>query len=136
MSLWHEELELALLNLEDSKASCDVMTYVISHILAKSDIPHQCRVGFVETVHSKTQINPHCWIELKDGWGIDLTLRRWLGDEDRWPHGVFRLSEYPQVQFWGTPLFAPKLDDEEINAMSDHLIETVKIPVCCSIIQH
>ncbi|EAA5375649.1 hypothetical protein DP822_22950, partial [Salmonella enterica subsp. enterica] len=64
MSLWHEELELALLNLEDSKAGCDVMTYVISHILAKSDIPHQCRVGFVETVHSKTQINPHCWIEL------------------------------------------------------------------------
>ncbi|CAH3979785.1 hypothetical protein AI2667V1_4873 [Klebsiella pneumoniae] len=88
MSLWHEELELALLNLEDSKAGCDVMTYVISHILAKSDIPHQCRVGFVETVHSKTQINPHCWIELKNGWGIDLTLRRWLGDEDRWPHGV------------------------------------------------
>ncbi|MEL4256864.1 hypothetical protein AAEH95_17285 [Shewanella xiamenensis] len=48
MSQWHEELELALLNLEDSKASCDVMTYVISNILAKSDIPHQCRVGVGE----------------------------------------------------------------------------------------
>lgn len=128
MSLWHEELELALLSLEDSKASCDMMTYVISNILTNSKIPHQCRVGFVEAVHSQTQINPHCWIELKDGWYIDLTLRRWLGDEDRWPHGVFRISDYPLVQFRGMPLFAPKLNNDELEAMSDHLFRTVLIP--------
>ncbi|WP_257535316.1 hypothetical protein [Marinobacter piscensis] len=40
MSEWHDELELALLLLEDARIDSDCMTFVISSILSKHHIFH------------------------------------------------------------------------------------------------
>lgn len=99
MSDWHDELEFVLLPLEDLRIDSDCMTFVISNALSEHGIFHQCRIGYAEDQLSRMTTSPHCWIELEQGWCIDLTLREWLGDEDDLPHGVFQLSDYPRVRW-------------------------------------
>lgn len=85
MSDWHDELEFALLPLEDAEIDSDCMTFVISNALSEHGIFHQCRIGYAEDRLSRMATTPHCWIELEQGWCIDLRLRQWLGDEDDLP---------------------------------------------------
>ena len=48
MSDWHDELELALLPLEDLRVDSVYMTFVISNALSERGIFHQCRIGYAE----------------------------------------------------------------------------------------
>ena len=68
MSDWHDELEFALLPLEDAKIDSDCMTSVISNALSEQGIFHQCRIGYAEDRLSLMVTAPHCWIELEQGW--------------------------------------------------------------------
>ena len=128
MSDWHDELEFALLSLEDARVDSDCMTFVISKILDDRGVFHQCRVGYAEDRLSRMTTAPHCWIELEQGWCIDLRLRQWLGDEDDLPHGVFQPSNYPRVRYQGTALLVPRLDVEDLKAMTNEVYSKVKLP--------
>lgn len=119
MSDWHDELEFALLQLEDARIDSDGMTFVISKLLRDQGVFHQCRTGYAEDRLSRMSTSPHCWIDLEHGWCIDLRLRPWLGDEDDLPHGVFRPSDYPRVRYRGSALLVPALDQEDLTAMTD-----------------
>lgn len=127
MSDWHDELELALLELEDVRIDSNSMTFVISNALSEHGIFHQCRVGYVEDRQSGTITFPHCWIELEQGWCIDLRLRQWLVDEDEIPHGVFQLFDYPRVRYQGTALLVPRFDREDLEVMTDDTYSKVKL---------
>lgn len=89
-----EELESSLLYLDDCDVECDGMTYAISYLLGKAGIAHARKIGHVECPQTFQVVHPHCWIELDADTVIDFRLRMWLGDEDRIPHGVFRVSEH------------------------------------------
>lgn len=128
MSDWHDELESALLTLEDVRIDSDCMTFVISSILSKHHIFHQCRIGYTEDRATRMITSAHCWIELEQGWCIDLRLRQWLGDEDEIPHGVFQPSDYPRVRYQGTALLVPDFDLEELAALTDDIYNKVKLP--------
>lgn len=78
MSDWHDELEFALLPLEDAKIDSNCMTSVISNALSEQGFFHQCRIGYAEDRLSRMATAPHCWIELEQGWCIDLRLRHCL----------------------------------------------------------
>ena len=127
MSIWHDELEFELLRLEDARVDSDYMTFVISSVLNKYGIFHQCRLGYAEDLQSGTMTLPHCWIELEQGWFIDLALRRWLDDENDIPHGVFQPSKYPRVRYRGLPLQAPGLDEDELTSFTDGRHKEVRI---------
>src|SRR5690554_7513150 len=128
MSEWHDELELALLLLEDARIDSDCMTFVISSILSKHHIFHQCRIGYVEDRATRMLTSAHCWIELEQGWCIDLRLRQWLGAEDNLLHGVFQPSSYPRVRYRGTVLVVPHLDVEDLRAMTNDAYSEVRLP--------
>jgi hypothetical protein len=128
MSDWHDELEFALLPLEDAKIDSDCMTFVISNALSEQGIFHQCRIGYAEDRLSRMATAPHCWIELQQGWCIDLRLRQWLGDEDDLPHGVFQPSNYPRVLYQGTAWLVSRLDTEDLRAMTNDAYSKVKLP--------
>ena len=129
MSEWHDELELALLLLEDARIDSDCMTFVISSILSKHHIFHQCRIGYVEDRATRMLTSAHCWIELEQGWCIDLRLRQWLGDEDEIPHGVFRFSDYPRVKYQGLPLQVATLDETQLETLTDCSHYKIQIPL-------
>ena len=128
MSDWHDELEFALLQLEEARIDSDCMTYVISKILDEHGVFHQCRVGGAEDRLSRMTTSPHCWIELQQGWFIDLRLRQWLGDEDDLPHGVFQPSDYPRVRYQGHALMVPHLDRDDLMGMTNDTYSMVKLP--------
>ena len=128
MSDWHDELEFALLSLEDARVDSDCMTFVISKILDDRGVFHQCRVGYAEDRLSRMTTAPHCWIELEQGWCIDLRLRQWLGDEDDLPHGVFQPSNYPRVRYQGTAWLVSRLNTEDLRAMTNDAYSKVKLP--------
>lgn len=128
MSDWHDELEFALLPLEDAKIDSDCMTIVISNALSEQGIFHQCRMGCAEDRLSRMATAPHCWIELEKGWCIDLRLRQWLGDEDDLPHGVFQPSNYPRVRYQGTAWLVSRLDAGDLRAMTNDVYDKLKLP--------
>ncbi len=128
MSDWHDELEFALLPLEDAKIDSDCMTIVISNALSEQGIFHQCRMGCAEDRLSRMATAPHCWIELEQGWCIDLRLRHWLGDEDDLPHGVFQPSNYPRVRYQGTAWLVSRLDAGDLRAMTNDVYDKLKLP--------
>ena len=128
MSDWHDELELALLPLEDLGVDSVYMTFVISNVLSERGIFHQCRIGYAEDRLSRMTTAPHCWIELEQGWDIDLRLRQWLGDEDDLPNGVFQPFNYPRIRYQGTALVVPHLDVEDLRAMTNDAYNEVKLP--------
>jgi len=128
MSDWHDELELALLPLEDLRVDSVYMTFVISNALSEQGIFHQCRIGYAEDRLSRIATAPHCWIELEQGWCIDLRLRQWLGDEDDLPHGVFQPSNYPRVRYQGTAWLVSRLNTEDLRAMTNDAYSKVKLP--------
>ncbi|OOE60774.1 hypothetical protein [Salinivibrio sp. IB282] len=128
MSDWHDELEFALLPLEDAKIASDCLTFVVSNALSEQGIFHQCRIGYAEDRLSRMATAPHCWIELEQGWCIDLRLRQWLGDEDDLPHGVFQPSNYPRVRYQGSALLVPNLGLEDLMVMTNDFYDKVKMP--------
>ncbi|KPD23268.1 MULTISPECIES: hypothetical protein [Gammaproteobacteria] len=128
MSDWHDELEFALLPLEDAKIDSDCMTFVISNALSEQGVFHQCRIGYAEDRLGQMATAPHCWVELEQGWCIDLRLRQWLGDEDDLPHGVFQPCNFPRVRYQGTALVVPHLDAEVLRVMTDDAYNKVKLP--------
>lgn len=127
MSDWHDELEFTLLQLEDARIDSDCMTYIVSRILEEHATFHQCRIGYAEDRLSGVITSPHCWIELEQGWCIDLRLRQWLGDEDDLPHGVFQPSDYPRVRYQGAALLTPHFDLEDLMAMTNDTYSKVKL---------
>lgn len=128
MSIWHEELEIGLWSLEDLPLGSAGLTTVVSNLLSRAGVYHQCRVGYVKDNHSQIQAMPHCWVELQDGWCIDLTVRHWLYDENDIPHGVFQVSDFPRVSYHGAPLQVAGLDDEELEAMTNGRHTSIRIP--------
>lgn len=130
MSVWHDALEIGLLPLEETGLYCDGMTYVISHLFRKADIPHRCQMGYVKDEQYGNLVVPHCWVELEgDGdWIVDLRLRTWLGDDDEVPHGVFQLAGWSRFTYRGQLMADINLDEEAVEAMTDGKFSHVKVP--------
>lgn len=92
-SRWHEWLEIEAFDLEGCGLECNGMSWSISYLLDKAGIKHECMAGYVTRPAFNEAVAPHYWIDLGDGWMMDLCLRMWLGDEDEVPHGVFHINE-------------------------------------------
>lgn len=84
MSMWHDALEVGLLPLEETGLYCDGITYVISHLLRKSGIPHRCNIGYVKDKKCGDLVAPHCWGEQEDNddWIVDLPGQELRSDQD------------------------------------------------------
>ncbi len=89
MSDWHDELEFALLPLEDAKIDSDCMTFVISNALSEQGIFHQCRIGYAEDRLSRIATALHCWIELEQGWCVSI-----CGSDSGWVMRTTSLMAY------------------------------------------
>lgn len=116
----YAELEDCLLTIKNTIDGSDGITYAVSHLLTEAGVYHQCRVGCVKDSVSQHYTLTHCWVELAEGWCIDLTLRRWLGEGTGIPQGVFRFADYPRVQYYGLPLLVPKLEDDVLCSLTDY----------------
>jgi hypothetical protein len=44
-------------------------------------------------------MGPHFWIDLPDGRRVDYRIRRWLGDHEHIPHGVFDPVSWNKVEY-------------------------------------
>lgn len=97
-----DELESALIYLDDCQLECDGMTYAVSYLLEDAGIEHQRLIGLASGRAPGTTIFPHCWIELEPGLVIDYRLRMWLGDHEDVPHGVFH-NELNGIRYKGQP---------------------------------
>lgn len=84
-----DEIECIIVGIDDIKGDCDATSDAVSARLNEENIPHNRLIGYMRDTQRKTVVLPHCWIELLDGTVIDLRLRRWLGELERVPHGVF-----------------------------------------------
>jgi len=58
--VWHQELEMALMALDDCPIECDGMSWATSHLLSEAGIPHS---GF-----STTDVAQR--LRLHSSWGI------------------------------------------------------------------
>lgn len=88
-SIWHEELDLILSELDDAPLQCNGVSFAVSAALNRAGILHRIYLGHVQDKNTRSIVTPHLWVALDDGWVIDYRLRMWLGDEDSVPHGVF-----------------------------------------------
>lgn len=66
---------------------CDGFSRVVSYVLGKAEIKHECWIGFI---HYKGKKILHYWIELPDGTKIDYRAKMWFGDKEDVPHGLFK----------------------------------------------
>lgn len=128
-SPWHEELALLLGALDDSDIECDSMTYAVSFALNAAGIEHRCVKGFVTCLTSGAVVIPHLWVELSDGWVVDMRLRMWLGDEDDVPHGVFLKEDHPRYKFEGKyQIRRNTINRIELDDMTDGMYSAINIP--------
>lgn len=125
---WLEEAEIALLALDDCRIECDNMTWVISYLFNKINLPHKCMSGHVMQSNRKKYITPHYWIELPAGYVVDLRLRMWFGDEDVVPHGIFQPGMHPKFIYFGKEVVPYKLTASLAATLTDTLIANVKLP--------
>ncbi len=76
------------------------MTQICHTVLLRGNIPHVCMAGVC--LYQSKRLPIHLWIDLKDdleGYRVDYSARRWLGDDPDVPHGVFRPEEFPKVSY-------------------------------------
>lgn len=92
-SRWHKWLEIEAFGLEQCELACNGTSWAISYLLDKSGINHECMAGYVERAAYNELLVPHYWIDLGEGWIMDLCLRMWMGNMDGIPHGVFHMNE-------------------------------------------
>lgn len=116
-------MEAALLALDDCNIECEAMTQIISHILCRSEVPHQCFYGYAKERKGETTVVPHYWIQLEDGWIVDLRLRMWLGDTDDVPHGIFKTE---RIQYKGTPVHLEEMEASLMELLTDGKFSHVK----------
>lgn len=131
MSEWLQELEIVLLGLDDCEVDCDGITWAVSHLLREAGIPHECRCGFVRDERRKDIVTPHLWVVLDGGWIVDLRLRKWLGDEDDIPHGVFHPDNEPRVSYRGTAIREREIerpDESLLDMMTDGVVFQLRCP--------
>ncbi|WP_153039745.1 hypothetical protein [Pseudovibrio sp. Ad37] len=121
-------MELALLCWDECSADCDGMTAIISYHLRKAFVPHTCIQGGLNDRTTGALVAPHFWICLDGEFLIDLRARKWLGDEESIPHGVFHPSFFPNVSYAGKPVSDIGYDKETLEAISDWTLDELEIP--------
>ncbi len=84
---------------DSTQTECDGLTKICSTVLNKHNIPHQPMAGTLTYEDLKFPI--HLWINLPNGFTIDYRARMWLGNDETIPHGIFKLSDYPDVIYEG-----------------------------------
>ena len=86
----HAQIDKYLELIDKLPLECDGMTRILSQILHRDGVPHQCFFGSldVDGVHIASPV--HYWIELEDDRVIDLRARMWFRPEVEAPHGLFR----------------------------------------------
>lgn len=125
---WHQWAQLSLLEWDDCSADCDVMTAMISHHLREVGVAHRCFQGGVQQQDTGSLVVPHFWIELPDGFFIDLRLRKWLGEKPDVPHGVFHPQNYPNCGYAGQPVEDIGFDLDMLHALSDWTLDQLELP--------
>ncbi len=125
---WLEELECALLALDDAPVECDGMTYALSLLLTDAGIPHKACCGYVRDCRRNAVVSPHCWIALDSGDILDLRLRMWLGDNDEIPHGVVPVHDQAWLEYRGHRINGSPLSRSILSIMTDGRIDQVSLP--------
>jgi len=94
---------------------CDGMTKICSTILTQQGIEHQPMIG--EITYLSQQIPIHLWIQLGDEFIIDYRAKIWLGNCSDIPHGVFKIRDYPHVQYAGEAITIEPLHPTLFNIL-------------------
>lgn len=125
---WLDELECALLALDDAPVECDGMTYALSLLLTDAGIPHHAYCGYVRDSRRQAVVSPHCWIALDSGDILDLRLRMWLGDHDEIPHGVVLVRDQAWLEYRGHRIDGAPLSRSILSVMTDGRSDQVRLP--------
>lgn len=121
-TMFHNDVESALLCLEDANLDCHTTTLVIHTLFTRAGIPHMSKSGQVLDHKTGARVVPHFWIRLPTGEIVDLRLRMWVGDNDTVPHGIFRQTNNDRYAYVGETASATDiylLDDDLLDSMTD-----------------
>lgn len=130
----YAELDLIFTQVEDCAVDCNEMSMIISSLLKYMGIKHNVILGFVEHLPSKSVISPHVWINLSNGIKVDYRLRRWLGDVDEIPHGVFRSGQYlEEVDYKPIKELNNNFTSSELSDISEGYLDNICIGVLDSV---
>lgn len=72
----------------------------MSSILSHNNIDHDYMAGVV--CYGKTVIIPHAWLIIDD-FIVDYRLKKWIGDLDHCPHGIFmkNIANNKKIYYFG-----------------------------------
>lgn len=99
-----KELEYLLNPYYRAGLDCDGQSRVFHYILTENAVLHQLYFGFIEEKKMHVGFDPHMWIAIMTNSGkiiIDYKARKWLGQDERIPHGVFYEKQYPDMYYIG-----------------------------------
>lgn len=91
---------------------CDGQSRVFHAVLTELEIPHLLYAGSIEERDGQRGTSPHFWIRLsvKEDWAIiDFKARKWLGDDEKIPHGAFLVKDWPHILYQGRSLNEPPI---------------------------
>lgn len=112
----------------EDKLSSATNVYVVSSLLNRCGIFHQCRVGHIHDKRNNIFIDNYCWIELGKGWIVDLSCPYEPTEDDPFPKRVFHLAELKDFEYVGTAFETPNLTDEELDDfIGDLYLPTLKM---------
>lgn len=100
---------------------CDGLTRVSSQVLRKGGVPHTTWCGQIVYLPTGYGFAEHRWIELPAGRRIDFRARRWLGEREDVPHGVFVPADFPAVQYSGEPW--------DVDPLPEFVFQALLVPI-------
>ncbi|QCF28113.1 hypothetical protein [Hydrocarboniclastica marina] len=111
------EIELVALDLDKLELDCNGISDLISIQLEEQGIQHQRMCGLATHNRTGKRVFPHCWILLTSGHVVDVRLRKWLGEGNDIPHGVFRPTRSSML-YQGAADPRERLSQEEIDELA------------------
>lgn len=105
---------------------CDGQSRVMHYFLDQKyqgKLKYKLYFGSYENKELEKSFSPHMWIELKTKEGparIDYKVRKWLGEDESNPHGIYLKEDYPQMVYRGSVVTE--------RPMKKHIIDQLLIP--------
>ncbi len=101
---WQSRLEYPLYCLAEDfdHLDCDAVSYCTSFLFHMEQVKHKLVSGCVKDKVTGDMVSPHVWIQTEDGHIVDHRLRKWLGDYDSIPHGIFQPSDLERFTYTGS----------------------------------
>lgn len=111
------EIEMIALEISDLDIDCNGVSDLLSIQLERMSVTHTRMCGLAKHARTGKRVFPHCWLELPSGHIIDVRLRKWLGESEDIPHGVFT-NRKRSIKYQGDLDPRERMLMEEINELA------------------